>query len=312
MNNRTLLSKAAIDTSTLGNGGKMNPEQQKRFITFMKDYSSFLRSVNFISMQSTRRNLDFGQVTKRNMRKQVENGPNPATGKFEPRQRQLDAVGVIMPYDVTFQFMKENIERGNINNTLAKLFAQQFANDTVDLAFNGDETSSDEFLNINNGWLKICDTDADTHKYDSAGVADMFKLFSDMLSMVPSKYFQMYQREDKSLLKILVSHAVNRKYKEQLTQRNTALGDSLLINGQNVHYDGFEIIPVGFMPDDVQMVTPLSNLAYGVFGGSMEVYHEVVPRQTRHEYTLLADFDFEISNPDVVVIGKDRTSAPGA
>lgn len=307
MNNRTLLSKAAVDTATLGTGGKMNPEQSTQFITFMKDYSAFLRFVDFITMQTTRRVLEYGDVSRRNMRKAKENEDNPATGKFSTKQRELNAVGVIMPYDITFQFMKENIEKGNINTTLARLFAQQFANDTVDLAFNGDESSSDEFLNINNSWVAIGEADPDTHKVDTAGLATKRALFKALLGEVPSKYFQMYQQEDKSLLKILVSHNVNRDYKEELTERNTALGDSLLISGKNVAYDGFEIIPVGFLSDDQQIVTPLKNLAYGVYGGNIEVYHDVVPRKTRHEYTLLADFDFEIHNPDVMVMGKKRT-----
>lgn len=308
MNNRTLLSKAAVDTSVLGTGGKMNPEQSKQFITFMKDYSTFLRSVDFITMQTTRRVLEYGDVSRRNMRKAKENQDNPATGSFSTNQRELNAVGVIMPYDITFQFMKENIEKGQINTTLARLFAQQFANDTIDLGFNGDESSGDDFLNINDGWVKIAEADSDTHKVNSASFATKHALFKGLLGEVPSKYFQMYQQEDKSLLKILVSHSVNREYKEELTERNTALGDSLLISGKNVAYDGFEIIPVGFLPDDVQMVTPLKNLAYGVYGGNIETYHQVVPRKTRHEYTLLADFDFEIHNPDVLVVSKNRSS----
>ena len=312
MNNRTLMSKAAIDTSTLGNGGKMNPEQSKQFISFIKDYSAFLKMVDFITMQTTRRVLEYGDVSQRNMRRAKENEENPATGTFNTSQRELNAVGVIMPYDVTFQFMKENIEGANVNTTLARQFAQQFANDTVDMGFNGDESSSDEFLKINDGWVKICESDSSTHKVDNAGITSMIELFGKLLAQVPSKYYQMYQQEDKSLLKILVSHADNRKYKEELTQRNTALGDSLLISGQNVSFDGIEIVPVGFMTDGVQMVTPLKNLAYGVYGQNIEVYHEVKPRKTRHEYTLLADFDFEIHNPDVVVISKDRTTTPGA
>lgn len=308
MNNRTLLSKAAVDTATLGTGGRLNPEQSSQFITFMRDCSSFLRSVDFITMQTTRRVLEYGDISRRNMRKAKENQDNPATGTFATKQRELNAVGTIMPYDITFQFMKENIEKGNINTTLARLFAQQFANDTVDLAFNGDEASDDEFLNINDSWITIGEKDTGTHKVDNAGFNSCRELFSNLLSSVPSKYFQMYQQEDKSLLKILVSHAKNREYKEELTERNTALGDSLLISGKNVAYDGFEIIPVGFLADDTQIVTPLKNLAYGVYGGNIEVYHDVVPRKTRHEYTLLADFDFEIHNPDVMVIGKKRTA----
>ena len=175
------------------------------------------------------------------------------------------------------------------------------------MGFNGDESSSDDFININNGWVSIAEADTDTHKVNSASFPTKRALFRGLLGEVPSKYFQMYQQEDKSLLKILVSHSVNREYKEELTERNTALGDSLLISGKNVTYDGFEIIPVGFLQDDIQMVTPLKNLAYGVYGGNIETYHQVVPRKTRHEYTLLADFDFEIHNPDVLVIGKDRS-----
>lgn len=309
MNNRTLLSKAAVDTNTLGTGGKMNAEQSKQFITFMKDYSPFLRAVDFITMATTRRVLEYGDVSRRNMRKAKENEDNPATGSFSTKQRELNAVGVIMPYDITFQFMKENIEKGQVNATLARLFAQQFANDTIDLGFNGDESSSDDFTNINNGWVAIAEADSNTHKVNSASFSTKRALFKGLLGEVPSKYFQMYQQEDKSLLKIFVSHTVNRDYKEELTERNTALGDSLMISGKNVNYDGFEIVPVGFLRDDVQIVTTYKNLAYGVYGGGIETYHEVVPRKTRHEYTLLADFDFEIHNPDVLVIGKDRTNA---
>jgi len=306
MDNRTLISKAAIDTSTLGNGGRMNPEQQNQFITFMKDYSGFLKNVYFINMTKTSRELDSIEVNKRSMRRQKENQANDATGTVTNRQRRLDALGVIMPYDVTFQYMKENIEGKNVNSTLAKLFAQQFANDTVDLAFNGDDASGDEFLSINNGWIKIATGDADTHKYDTEGSQDYLKVvFPSLLADMPSKYFQLYKDEDKSKIKIFCSHAVNRKYKQQLQERNTALGDAMLVSGHNVTYDGFEIYPVGFLPDSVQIVTPFENLAYGIYGPSLEVYHDIVPRKTRHEYTLLADFDMEIVNPDALVIGDD-------
>lgn len=43
MNNRSIIAKAAADTTSLGTGGKMNAEQSKQFITFMRDYSPFLK-----------------------------------------------------------------------------------------------------------------------------------------------------------------------------------------------------------------------------------------------------------------------------
>jgi hypothetical protein len=206
--------------------------------------------------------------------------------------------------------MKENIEGENVNTTLAKMFAQQFANDTVDLAFVGDESKEDDsFIGINNGWIKLASDADDTHKFDTNGSSDYLNvIFPGLLSAMPSKYHGLYTEEDKSKIKIFCSPTVNRKYKQQLQERNTALGDALITGGKNVSYDGFEIVPVAFIPDNIQIVTPYENLVYGIYGQSLSVYHDVVPRKTRHEYTLLADFDMEINNPDALVIGDNFTS----
>lgn len=178
--NRSIISKAAADTTALGTGGKLNAEQSNQFITFMQDYSPFLKNTNFIKMTKTTRDLDSLEVNKRALRRQTENADNPASGTAVHKRRTLNAVGVIMSYDVT-------------------------------------------------------------------------------------------------------------------------------TGGKNVSYDGFEIVPVAFIPDDVQIVTPYENLVYGIYGPSLEVYHQVKPRMTRHEYTLLADFDMEINNPDALVIGSKFT-----
>lgn len=311
-NARLMKAATAVDTSDLTNGGKLLPEQQNQFITFMRDYSQFLNRINMITMQAPQRQLDYLDVNRRAMRTQLENQNNETTGDITTKKRTLTAKGVIMPYDVTMQFYKENIEKQNAGTTLARMFAQQFANDVVDLAFNGDEaassTGADDFLKINDGWVKILKNDPATHKHDSTTAEtdnkDMIVIFSEMLSEMPSQYFQMYQTEDKSNLKIFVSHAENFAYKEQLVQRNTALGDSVLTNGQNVNFNGFEIVPVGFLPNGTRILTSYRNLVYGIYGPSLEVYHEVNPRFTRHEYTLMADFDFEIMNPDAAVLSQ--------
>lgn len=306
--NKTIISKAAADTSALGTGGKMNADQANQFMTFMQDYSPFLKKVNFIKMAKTTRDLDSLDVNKRALRRQLENADNPATGTVTHARRSLKAVGVIMPYDVTFQYMKENIEGENVNTTLAKMFAQQFANDTVELAFTGDESSDDDFISINDGWLKIARNDSSTHKFDTEGSTDYLNtVFPGLLSAMPDKYYNLYTEENKSKIKIFCSPTVNRKYKQQLQSRNTALGDALITGGKNVSYDGFEIVPVAFIPDSVQIVTPYENLVYGIYGPSLEVYNQVVPRKTRYEYTLLADFDMEINNPDALVIGGNYT-----
>lgn len=41
--NRNIIAKAAVDTSALGNGGRMNAEQANQFITFMRVILHFSR-----------------------------------------------------------------------------------------------------------------------------------------------------------------------------------------------------------------------------------------------------------------------------
>ena len=90
-------------------------------------------------------------------------------------------------------------------------------------------------------------------------------VFPALLDAMPTKYYSLYTEEDKSKIKIFCSTSVNRKYKQQLQSRNTALGDALITGGKNVSYDVFEIVPVAFMPDDVQIVTPYERLLLSGF-----------------------------------------------
>ncbi len=105
--------------------------------------------------------------------------------------------------------------------------AMQFANDTVEFAFIGDESDSNEFIGINNGWIKIDKNDADTHKYDTVSSTDYLNtVFPGLLSAMPNKYYSLYTQEDKSKIKIFCSPTVNRKYKQQLQARNTSVTSS--------------------------------------------------------------------------------------
>ena len=126
----------------------------------------------------------------------------------------------------------------------------------------GDESDTDNFININDGWIKIAKEDSDTHKFDTEGSADYLNtVFPGLLAAMPNKYYSLYTEEDKSKIKIFCSPTVNRKYKQQLQARNTALGDALITGGKNVSYDGFEIVPVAFIPDDIQIVTLMKILS---------------------------------------------------
>ena len=60
---------------------------------------------------------------------------------------------------------------------------------------------------------------------------------------MPNKYYSLYTEEDKSKIKIFCSPTVNRKYKQQLQARNTALGDAYDVDRNWRYLDALTTVP---------------------------------------------------------------------
>jgi hypothetical protein len=166
----------------------------------------------------------------------------------------------------------------------------QFGNDLADLALNGDTAAtgtSAPFLTIGDGFIKQAKASTETHKVEfTEGTADYKEeVFSEMLSAMPNKF-----KRDKANLRIYCSTNVADAYIDQLTLRNTQLGDTILVNGTLVKYKGVTIFPIEYIPDDVLFLTHRLNFATGV-QREMKVYSKFNERKDLTEYTMYMRLD---------------------
>lgn len=302
ISNRALLAKDAITTADLATGGKLNPQQADKFIDYMVDQSAFLKDIRTERMDGPAKDLDFIGVASRIVRKGIEATEPTDTAGIQTSRKRLETVEVILPADISFSFLEDNIEREGVEDHIARMLAMQFANDLTDLAWNGDTEDTSEhaaFLTIDDGFIKLAKESTDTHKFDTGGSTDFkSEVFPGMLSMLPNKW-----KANKSELRFYVSPTVAEAYIEELTVRQTAWADELLQTGKLPLYKGVTIFPVDFIPDDVLVLTLRKNLAVGI-QRQFTNERERKPRKRIIEYTMTARVDVaKIVVDDALVIG---------
>jgi hypothetical protein len=292
-----LLSKSVIATAT---GGQLTTEQAEKFIDTVVAQDQFLQKIQTVTMSSKTYQLNTVGVSSRIMRKAAEGTDPGFTQSITIIPKSLVSQEVILPYDITFSFLEENIQKENAEDLINNVFAKAFRNDLLDLAFNGDEVSTDPFLQINDGYLKIAGADSSIHSFTIPAIPTYKDVFKGMLALLPNKW-----KNNPSELCFLVSPDIEEAYRSELSNRNTALGDSMVTDFRTAQYNGIDVYPVPFLPGGEMpnlLLTKYQNLAVGL-GRDIRIGKQVQERKRIVEYTISAKIDFNYVTGDMIVLG---------
>lgn len=293
------------DTITgTGKGGKLNPEQAKKFISYMTDNTEILKDTRLEQMTAPEKQLDFILIGSRLIRKATEATSPTELAGVNISRKELRSIKVRLSADITSEFLEDNIEGEAAADKIAKELAQQFGNDLADLMFNGDTaaTGADaSFLAIGDGIIKQAKTSTDTHKYSLKNKTD-YKgdIFPNMLKLMPNNF-----KRDRNNMRFYCSSTVADTYIRSLADRVSELGDRVLTTGSLVKFLGIQLSPVEYIPDDVIILTNRLNLVSGV-QREMKVYSQFNQRKDLTEYTMYMRVDpGKIVWDDALVIAYD-------
>ena len=311
-----LIRKAAISTAT---GGQLNTEQAKELIDLVVSQNEFLQKIQTVQMTASEYQLSLLDLNSRMLRAGVEGVAPTEIFGVNINPRTLKYKETILPFDVTFSFLEENIEGSNADAKIQRAFAKQFGNDLLDLAINGDEAlaalitdvdtdglddttglsqNDHSFLRQNDGWIKTALNDNDAHQFVIPNTTDYKAVFKSMFKLMPNKW-----RRDIPNLIFLVSPNVEIEYRSQLGERVTALGDSMVVDRRKAQFNGIDVDPLPYMPDETIIFTHAKNLAVGI-GRAMRIGRQVQERKRAIEYTVTAKTDAEYAVSDQLVIGQ--------
>ena len=288
MNNRQIV-KYTLTTAGVTNG-LLSPEQSRRFIQQTFDATPLQGLVRHEMRRARTGEIDKIGIASRILRKKTENTDDGYRVKPNYSAVEYACTPVRLPWEITEETLRENIEGQSLEDTITNLMTTQIGVDTEDLYLNGDvdveEGNADNaFLSINDGWIKQIKNGG--HVFD-AGTANSGKMtldtFYGALKAVPNKY-------NNGKLRWLMSPARAQEWELFLMNKVIEAGGAV---PENVYTSPARIptVEVPNMPDDCILLTDPKNLI------AVNSYNVVIRKTTEGEKAIMLDKRFYVVHFD--------------
>jgi hypothetical protein len=320
--NETILKADLAVTDLETNGGKLTDEQAATFVREMLEQPTLLRSVRTVGMSGPSRQINKIGIGSRMLIGGTEataltsgQRTSPATTQVTLTTKELIAE-VRLSYDV----IEDNIERGNalagggagtggakaggLQDTILALIAERAAVDLEDLAINGDTTSADDLLKVNDGYLELLSdavTAGNSQEVDETTDANSFDLTTGKSALIamPDKYVR-----NRPAMRHFVSVDQEVHFRSVLGGRATALGDTNVNNSGPVFAYGVPVEATALMPVGNGIFCDPLNLIFGIQRNvTMEFDKDISARQFIIVLTVRAAFAIEKTDACVLIKG---------
>lgn len=270
MENQEIINKADMVLSELATAGKLNPEQENRFIRVLIEQPTLLKSVRTVTMNAPIQNINKIGFGSRVLKAAVENTPLSQGDRSKPTLSQVQMVTsevmavVYIPYAV----LEDNIEGGNpgvslqqgaggMHQTIVDLLAERAALDLEELAITGDTASGDSYLALQNGYLKLLASGSNV--LDASSATYSKELVKAAMKAMPPKYLR-----DSANMKHFVSSNNEIEMRDIYANRIGALGDQNVQGKLPLYVFGSKVEGVPLMPGTSGIYTHPNNLIFGI------------------------------------------------
>lgn len=136
--NSSIIRKAAISTGTL-TSGLLNPEQARKFIQQTFDATNLGGLVRHEMRTAKTGEIDKIGIASRIVRKKTENTDDGYRADVNTSQIEYATTAIRLPWEITEETLRENIEGQNFENIVTNLMTSQLGVDMEDLYLNGEE-----------------------------------------------------------------------------------------------------------------------------------------------------------------------------
>ncbi len=193
-NNNTIIEKAGstIQTGSF-NYGLLSREQSKKFIQQTFEATNLGPLVRHEMRTAKTGEIDKIGIARRILRKKTENVDDGYRAGVNTSQIEYKTTAVRLPWEITEETLRENIEGQQIEAVITNLMTSQLGVDLEDLYLNADEATpaSDpdhDFLYVNDGWIKQLLNGAHVVDRSQNNGEMSIDIFYDALQTIPNKY----------------------------------------------------------------------------------------------------------------------------
>lgn len=256
ISNQELIEKATITTDALAAAGLLNPEQADRFVDYVVDETGIKGMARVVRFKATQKYIDKINVANR-VAVPKEEAVDPGVRRGVSSSRIiLEHREIMVPFEISDIVKEENIEEDQVEDHIIRMMATRFANNMEEMFWDGNTTGpavlesdlyeggsnlyvKDSLLALFDGFLK---RGTGGHIVDAAGEAISPSLVSRALNAMPNKF-----RKNKALLKFFLAPDHEQAYREKVSTRATASGDSALSATGNIPSFGVELVPISLL-----------------------------------------------------------------
>jgi len=259
--NKELITKVDLALSDLAaDGGLLNAEQSNTFFRTMIEQPTIIGQVRTVQMNSPSQKIDkigFGSRILRAANQTSGSRSLAATDRVKPDlgQVELNTSEVIAEIRLPYETLEDNIERGNMTNTILALIAERATLDLEELAILGDTADADPYLALQNGYLKRMSSNV----VNATGLGVTSQVFNNAIKAMPKRY-----RRNKNLMRFFVEMDLEQDYRQSVTSRDTGLGDAILTGNQALPVHGVPMVGNALLPNQTGIFSDPKNLLFGV------------------------------------------------
>ncbi|GGL55112.1 phage major capsid protein [Halocalculus aciditolerans] len=297
--NRDALDK--VTTGDFAGGGLLSDKQFEQFYQKVQDQTVLMPRIRIQPVDAPKGQIDKIGVGERLLREATEGESSGDSGLNSPNTGKIDysVTKVELPWELSNETLEDTIEHENTANILLNKFTRQFGVDIEDLGANGDESSGDSFIGIEDGWIKLA-TDQGSPTYDHQNAAIDKSVFSNVRHLLDQKY-----KRTQNLV-FVGSGSQKEEFEEYVTDRSTAAGDAMLMNGDDPTPFGYDWITPPSWPDDTIMFVDPQNLLFIPQRRqkvNMTTEGEAIVRRDLYAiYNMIARADFQIEEAEGVAL----------
>jgi len=323
------LLEKVVSTSVVANGGGglLNAEQSSRFIDYMWDATSLVKTARTIRMRSDTVDIDkvgVGEKLVRLATEAVDDGVN-ADATFT--KISLTTKKLRLDWELSTESLEDNIEGASLEDHIAGLMAAQAGNDIEDLCINGDTAlTGDPLYKSFDGWhVRAL---AGAHVVENAAASHVIdrSTFNQALKALPRKY-----KQRRAALKFYTGSNTIQDYLFSMSTANGAVGDSVatgILTGNVAGPQGASggVYPYAFGIPIVEVALQKEDLTGSYSGASGDhgyveltfpdnrivgikrdivVYSKFQEKKDTTEYTMYTRIGVQIENLDAWVVVKD-------
>ena len=241
--NQTILQKAdlAIAELTAG-GGILKPAQAQKFMRLLIKDAPLMRLSTVVPMASPKQEIGAIRFGSRVLHPGQEATALAESERARPDLSKVELDAKLFKGEIRLsdEVLEDNIERGELRQTLMELLAEAVRRDMEEIIINGDTASPDPFLARMDGLLK----QAQSNVVDAGNAPLTKEVLRDLLKTLPSEHLR-----DKKQMRFLTSIDAEIDYRNTLSERATVVGDRVLEGDAPVMFSGVPLQAIPMFPE---------------------------------------------------------------